>query len=532
VTDSAIANRQIARAAGTVMIAFILSNLANLVSLVLNATHFGTHAEMDAFLAANRVSETLFVLMAGGALGSAFIPMFAGMLARGERNESWKLASAIANLVLVILILAAVLAAIFARPLVRYVLAPGFSRQPALETMTVNLLRLMLPSAVLFGISGLVMGILNSHQVFFIPALTPAMYRLGMIFGVLVLAPRLGIYGLAWGVLLGAALHLALQIPSLLKLRGSYFPTLGLHLPAVREVAWLMGPRVFGVAVVQLNFWVNNNLASRMAEGSVTGIGWGLTMMLMPQAVIAQAVATAAMPTMAAQYALGKLDDVRRSLAASLRGILLLALPASLGLILLRQPIVALLMQYGKFDTHSTQLISWALLWYAAGLVGHCVVEILARSFYALHDTKTPVLVGVVAMGLNVLFSLLFSALFDQLGWMPHGGLALANSLATALEMVGLLVLIRRRLSGLEGRSVLVLTIQAAGATTAMVLALWGWFALTAGRPAWMVAVGGLILGGGVYGLAVLATGVKEARQVAWWLVRKTGLHTAEKRDC
>jgi putative peptidoglycan lipid II flippase len=193
---------------------------------------------------------------------------------------------------------------------------------------------------------------------------------------------------------------------------------------------------------------------------------------------------------------------------------------------------VALLMQYGKFDAHSTQLISWALLWYAAGLVGHCVVEILARSFYALRDTKTPVLVGVVAMGLNVLFSVLFSAMFDQLGWMPHGGLALANSLATALEMVGLLVLIRRRLSGLEGRSVLVLTAQAAGASIMMVLALWGWLALTTGRPAWMAAVGGVILGGGVYSLAVLATGVKEARQMARWLVRKTGSHTAEKWDC
>ena len=399
------ANRQIARSASKVMIALLLSNVANLVSLILNATTFGTSPEMDAFLAANRVSETLFVLMAGGALGSAFIPTFTGLLTKGERKPAWKLASALANLVLIVMIIAAILAAIFAQPLVHYILAPGFP--PAQEALTVNLLRIMLPSAVIFGISGLVMGILNSHQVFFIPALTPAMYRLGMIFGVLFLTPSMGIYGLAWGVVIGSCLHLLLQIPSLLRLKGIYFPTLGLKLPDVRHVGSLMLPRVFGVAVVQLNFWVNTHLASYMIEGSVTGISWGFTLMLFPQAIIAQSVATAALPTLSAQYSVGKMDDLRNTLASSVRGILLLAIPASVGLILLRQPIVELMLQYGKFTAVSTQLISWALLWYSFGLVGHCLVEILARAFYAMHDTKTPVLVGAVAMGLNVVFSVL-----------------------------------------------------------------------------------------------------------------------------
>src|SRR5512139_87002 len=149
------ANRQIARSAGKVMIALLLSNLTNLISLILNATTFGTQADMDAFLAANRVSETLFVLMAGGALGSAFIPTFTGFLTKGERNPAWRLASAIANLVLVVMIVAAILAAIFAQPLVHYVLAPGFASNPAQEALTVNLLRMMLPSAVICGLSGL-----------------------------------------------------------------------------------------------------------------------------------------------------------------------------------------------------------------------------------------------------------------------------------------------------------------------------------------------------------------------------------------
>lgn len=515
------ANQQIARSASKVMIALLLSNITNLISLILNATTFGTQANMDAFLAANRVSETLFVLMAGGALGSAFIPTFTGLLTKGERNPAWKLASAIANLLLVMLILGAVLAAIYAQPLVHYVLAPGFANDPGQEALTVNLLRIMLPSAVIFGLSGLVMGILNSHQVFFIPALTPAMYRLGMIFGVVFLTPNMGIFGLAWGVLIGACLHLLLQIPSLLRLKGSYIPTFGLKIADVRQVGLLMLPRVFGVAVVQLNFWVNTRLASQMSEGSVTGITWGLTMMLMPEAIIAQSVAMAALPTLSAQFAQFKIKDLRTSLASSLRGILLLAIPASIGLILLREPIVALMLQYGKFTEASTQLISWALLWYSAGLVGHCVVEILARAFYAMHDTKTPVLVGAVAMGLNVVFSLLFSAWFARIGWMPHGGLALANSLATGLEAISLYILMRRRLAGLEGQRIVKGIGQAILVTLVMVLVVWGWMTLTNGRQAWLTGGGGMVFGGLIYGLGVMALKVPEVQSMLNLLRRR-----------
>jgi putative peptidoglycan lipid II flippase len=508
------ANRQIARSAGKVMIALLLSNITNLVSLILNATTFGTSAQMDAFVAGNRVSETLFVLMAGGALGSAFIPTFTGLLAHGKRDQAWKLTSAIANILLVGSILVAILAAIFARPLVRYVLAPAFANNPAQETLTVNLLRIMLPPVVIFGISGLIMGVLNSHQVFFIPALTPAMYRLGMIFGVLFLTPSMGIYGLAWGVMIGACLHLLLQFPSLLRLKGTYSPTFGLKLPDVRQVGLLMAPRVFGQAVIQLNFWVNIRLASYMGDGRIAGLNWAFTIMLLPEAIIAQSVATAALPTLSAQFALGKPDELRNSLATSLRGILLLAIPSSVGLILLREPITALMLQYGHFTAASTQLISWALLWYAAGLVGHCIVEIMARTFYAMHDTKTPVLVGAVAMGLNVVFSILFSRWFASLGWMPHGGLALANSLATGLEATALWIFMRRRLGGLEGNRVLKGVSQAALSAITMLLVLLGWLGLTHARQAWLVGGGGVLIGGLVYGLVVLILKVPEVQSV------------------
>jgi putative peptidoglycan lipid II flippase len=475
---------------------------------------------MDAFLAANQVSETLFILMAGGALGSAFIPTFTGLLTKGEHNSAWRLASAIANLLMVGTIIAACVAAIFARPLVLYVLAPGFANNPEQLSLTVNLLLLMLPTVIIFSISGLAMGILNSNQRFFIPALTPAMYRLGMIFGVLFLTPSMGIYGLAYGVLMGACLHLILQLPSLLRLKGSYTPTFGLKIPDVRQVGILMAPRIFGQAVVQLNAWVNVRLASSMVAGSVTSVKWGFTLMLLPEALIAQSVATAALPTLSAQFALGKPEELRNSLATSLRGILLLAIPASLGLLLLRQPIVALMMQYGNFTASDTQLISWALLWYAVGLVGHCIVEIMARTFYAMHDTKTPVLVGAVVMGLNVGLSLLLSGWFGRLGWLPLGGLALANSIATGLEAGTLWFFMRRRLNGLEGQRVLKGTGQAILSAAIMALVLLGWLGLTHERQAWLVGGGGVLVGGLAYGLSVLIMRVPEV-QAAFNLVRR-----------
>lgn len=515
------ANRQIARAAGLVMAAFALNNLIGLARQIIVLNTFGTSGEMDAFIAANRVSETLFTLVAGGALASAFIPTFTSLLVKDDERGAWKLASAIANLILLILTLAAVLAAILAPLIVRYLLAPGFADDPAQEQLTVDLMRLMLPSTVLFGLSGLVIGVLNSKQIFFLPALAPAMYQLGMIFGVLVLSPSLGIYGLAWGVLIGAAGYLLIQLPALLRLGGKYLPILGLKLPAVREVGRLMVPRVLGLAFVQLNFWVNIRLASQISQGSVTGVYFAFTLMLMPQVLIAQSIAIAALPTFSAQFAQNKLDEMRSSLATTVRSVLLLSIPATLGLIILRQPLIELLYQGGEFTAESTQLVAWALLWYAIGLVGHSVVEIMVRAFYAMHDTKTPVLVGIAAMILNILLSFAFVALFVRLEWMPHGGLALANSLATMLEMIVLIYLMSGRLNGLEGRRILLAFGKSAFAAAVMALALVAWTNQAINQPVWLLVIVGVVLGAGVYGIMILVLGVKEARHLLSSLVQR-----------
>ena len=503
------ANRQIARAAGTVMFAIVLGQITGLIRGILVARAFPDF-ELDAFFAANQVSETLFTLLSAGALSSAFIPTITSFIAKGDKASTWKLASSIANLLILTLSSLAALAAIFAPQIVHYALAPGFSSDPALFSLTVNLLRIQLASAVLFGLGGLIVGILNAHQIFLIPALTPSMYQLGMIFGVLVLAPTMGIYGLAWGVVIGAASYLLLQIPSLLKQKGTYSPILGLENPAVREVFRLMGPRVLGAAVVQLNFWVNINLASRMVDGSVTGLRYGFSLMLMAQAVIAQSVAIAAMPTFSTQFALGKLDEMRNSLSSSIRGVIFLALPASIGMILLRQPIVAMLYQRGEFDARMTSLVAWALLWYAAGMVGHSVLEVLTRAFYAQHDTKTPVIVGVIAMGLNVVFSFVFSSLFEKIGWMSHGGLALANTVATALEVTTLLILMRKRLNGINGFNILHDGLRTIGGTLAMSLAVILCLRFLSDRSAWLLTISGIATGGLTYVLTMMALRVPE----------------------
>ena len=511
------ANRQIVRASGIVMAGYVLSTVAGLVAQILITRAFGTTSELDSYYAANRVPEFLFALISGGALASAFLPTFARFLTRGDRQGAWSLASSIINLVIVILGLLSGLAAIFAPSIVR-LLAPGFS-SPEQIRLTTLLLRVMLLSPLIFGVSGLLMAALNAHQHFVFPALAPASYRLGQILGVLWLANRFGIFGLAWGTVIGAALHLLVQLPAFLKLRPHLGFGLGLHLPAVHEVGRLLAPRLLGVAVVQLNFIVNTIIASGQPEGSLAALTIAFTLMIMPQAVIAQAVGVASLPTFSAQVARGEWDELRRSVGSALRGVLYLAMPASIGLIMLRAPLVTLLLERGLFNARSTDLVAWALLWYAAGLVFHSLLEVVVRAFYAQYDTRTPVAVGVLAMSLNIVLSLLLSKLFTTAGLPPHGGLALANSTATALETSTLLFLLSRRMGGLDPRRLRQGLLATVVGSTLMAGSLWAWMSLASGLPAWALGSLGVLLGLAIYwGLSWLM-GAPEARQLPGMLL-------------
>lgn len=514
------ADRQIARAAGTVMAAFVVSNVVGLMKWVLVSRAFGTSAQMDAFNAANRLPEILFTLMAGGALASAFVPTFTAFLARADRENAWRLASSIANLVFFSLSISAAISWLIAPWLVRNILAPYFT-DPIQISLTVSLLRVLLISAVIFGLSGLLMGVLNAHQHFLLPALAPTFFWLGWIIGIGLLVPRMGIHGLAWGVVLGAVMHLLIQLPGLRGRAARYHLGLGLKDQAVRRVGSLMGPRLIGVGVVQLNFLVNTILASGMPEGSLTGITIAFAVMMMPQVIIAQSIGIAVLPTFSAQVARDELVELRASLGTTLRGVLFLSLPASVGLIILRRPIVSLLFERGAFDARSTELVAWALLWYAAGLVGHSLLEIIARAFYAMQDTRTPVAVGAVAMALNVVFSIVFSVMFAQAGRPPHGGLALANSLATALECLALLLLLSRRFGGLDLGRIRRGVLASLGGTAIMGTAVIAWLGITTTGRVWLAGLGGVVLGGAIYWLACLMLGAPEARQLPRLLMRK-----------
>ncbi len=498
------------------MMAFVLSNVIGLLRQILVSRVFGTTQQLDAFYAAATFPDLLFNLLAGGALGSAFIPTFTGFLTRNDREDAWKLASSITNLVILVLSLVSSLAVYLAPTLVRHVIfvfKPDLD--PALVALTVDLLRIILIAPTIFAVSGLVMGILNAHQKFWMPALAPAFNWIGWILSIFFLVPVLGIRGLAWGYVLGALMHLCVQLPGLLKLEKlEYHFTFGLENPAVREVGRLMAPRLLGVAAVQINFVINAMIASGQAEGSLSAINVARMVMTMPLFVIAQAIATAALPTFSAQVARGEREEMRLSLAATLRGVLLLSIPASLGLILLRQPVTALLFERGQFDARSTSMVSWALLWFSAGLVGHSLVEILSRAFYALHDTKTPVAIGLAAMGLNAVFSFGFAALFGFWGWMPHGGLALANSLATALETVMLIIFMRRRLGGIEGGYIIKGTLQYIAASMVMVVSILVWLHFTSQSSIWLQGLGGVLLGSLFYGAGLILLKVSEVQSV------------------
>ena len=212
--------------------------------------------------------------------------------------------------------------------------------------------------------------------------------------------------------------------------------------------------------------------------------------------------------------ALGKIDEMRTSLASTLRSMFLLALPASIGLILLARPIVSMLYQRGEFNDIVAEMTAWALIWFAAGLIGHSVMEVLTRAFYAQHDTKTPVIIGTIAMGLNVIFSFAFARLFSQLGWMPHGGLALANSLATALEATCLFIFMRERLNGIEGTYVARGFAACAAASLGMGIGLWLWIQATGNFPAWAISLGGVAIGGLLYLLGILLLKVPELKVI------------------
>ncbi|MDQ6746960.1 MAG: murein biosynthesis integral membrane protein MurJ [Candidatus Dormibacteraeota bacterium] len=436
-------------AAATLVVgaAFVLSRLLGLVRDQLIAAHFGVTDALDTYNAAFRVPDTLFALVIGGAVGSAFIPVFSGLLEQRKMAAAWRLTSTLINASVVLLALGGILLALLAPSLVALVIAPGFP--PDKQARTVELTRIMLLSPLFLGLGGWAQGILNARHNFTASALAPIAYNGGIIVGVLFLAPRWDVQGLAAGVVLGALLHFLVQVPSLIRTGMHYQPLhLDLHDEGAGQVGRLVLPRIVGQAAFQANIVVTTAIASTLPGGDLSAFNYAYLLLMLPYGVIAMSLATVLFPHMTAQVGRGDLAAMQRTLSNGLRTVLFLLLPAAVSLGFMRREIVGLLFQFGKFHQGSTELVARALEWFAWGLLAYGVAEILTRAYYALQDTRTPVVVSFVTVLLNLGMSWF---LVHQLG-ADHSGLAFSLSFTTTLEMIGLLLFLRPRLPGLFDR--------------------------------------------------------------------------------
>ena len=511
--------KRVARAAVLVMAAFAVSRILGLARQIVFGHYFGTGAAMDAYVAAQRIPEAIFFIVAGGALGSAFIPMFTGRLARNETESAWKLASAVINILLIVLVPLSLLCIVFAPWLVRTLIAPALPAD--VQAQIASLMRVMLLSTAIFGVSGVVMGTLNAHQHFLLPAIAPILYNLALIGGGIWGGETgLGPMGPAIGTVVGALVHLLIQVPGLARYGARYWLILGRGDPGVVEVGRLMAPRVLGVAAVQLNMLVTNNLASRLGAGAIAALEYAWLIVLLPHGVFAQAVGTAVFPTFSEQAARGETGALRNTLTLMLRVIVAVTLPAAVGLMTLGSPIIALVFQRGEFDASSTQAVAWGLIFYAVGLVGLSAIEVLARAFYALHDTWTPALAAVLSVALNVALGLTLPPIFTALGVMPHGGLALASALAFTVQTALLLVLIYRRIGGFNMRGLAWQALRVLLASVGMGAALIGWMRV-APASVLVQSAGGVVVGVIVYAALALLLRIEELKQVVRMLLRK-----------
>lgn len=459
---------KLALASLVVMAGFLVSRLLGLVRNMVILNQFGTGREFEAYVAAVTVPDIIFQVLAGGAVGSAFIPVFKTYMARDGVEDGWRLARTAMTVAVAITIPVALVMGAVARPLTD-IIVPGFDAELKQETAT--LMRIMLVSPVLFAVSGFATSVLNSFQRFALTALAPVAYNLSIIAGAVLLRP-FGIEGVAMGVAVGALLHLLVQVPGLRAQGMLLRPALQLSHPGLREVARLMAPRMLGLGVVQINLLVNVILASLLVSGSIGYLNVAWTLIMSPL-VLAMAVSTAVFPTLAEESALEHRDSVRSVFLLALRMILFLTIPASVGLTVLAEPVIRLFFERGEFTSLSTTMTAGALTFYAIGLAGHASVEIVDRVFYAVHDTRTPVTVAVGAFLLNIVLSLVL--MNTELN---YRGLALAHSLAALTEAVILLWLLGRRVGGLPlstlwGGVGRIAVASAAMALTISVLPLW-----------------------------------------------------------
>jgi putative peptidoglycan lipid II flippase len=447
---------------------FAIDKVLGFIRQLFVARQFGLTYEIDVFNAANNIPDLLSLLISGGALGVALIPVLSEYLEKQGRQQAWLLFSRIVNLAFLVTAAISALIILMAGPLVRYVIVPGFPAEQ--QALTVELMRLDLIAIVIFSISGLAMAGLQANQHFLLPALAPGLYNIGQIFGITILAPSqgysfgpvtlpafgLGIHGLVYGVIIGALLHLLIQVPGLLRHGFRWSASIKIKDPGVVKVLVLMGPRVLTMVFLHFYIIARDNLASGLGEGAVTALNYGWFIMQVPETLIGSALAIVILPTVAELFARGDTEGFRRTLNSAFRVIFGLTIPSAALLAVALPPLVQTL--FG-FDPAGTELVVWATRAYLLGLVGHALLETAARSFYAQQNAVTPML----AAALNAVIYIILAISLANLLQAP--GIALANSLAFSSEALLLIYLLNRRHPGITkfGRTLLRVSLASAG---------------------------------------------------------------------
>lgn len=511
----------LARSAAIIAAAFVVSRVLGLFREVIVAYHFGTGGISDAYVAAFRIPDLLFLVIMAGSFGSAFVPVFAGFMGRGEHERAWRLASAVLTWSVLLVAAMAALIFILAGPLVRYVVVPGL--EPQFQETTVNLMRLLLLSPMLLGLGIASKGILEAQDRYVLPALAPLVYNLSIIAGGLFLVPYFGIYALAIGVVVGAACHFAVQVPGLVRSGIQFSPTLDRTTEGLSTVWKLLLPRVLGQAAFQINFIVVTFFASNVNNGAAAALNFAWQLLMLPHGVLALSISTVIFPSMSRLYDQGRLDELRAMFFQAMRPLFFLTVPASIGLYAFREPIIRVTLRFGSFDERSVQLVASAVAFFAMGLVFYAFVEVLTRVFYAMRDTKTPVIAGLATIALNIV---LCAVLVGPLG---IAGLALSLSLTTAFEGVILIVVLMVRLGFRDaGLGFWMYRLLLASTVIGVVVAGVGGplDVLTRGETTSPVMrtlflIGAIGVSGIAYGLAALIAGLPEAERIVSLLMRK-----------
>ena len=456
-------NEKLSKAAGTVSGMTLVSRVFGFFRDMVIAMAFGSSPSADAFFVAFRIPNMQRRILAEGAMTAAFIPVFTETLTKKGEPVAWKLAANLFNILILVLSSASLLILIFS-PAVITVFAPGFIDEPGKFELTVKLTRCMAPYLFFIGLAAFCMGILNTLKVFALPAAAPISQNISMILSILFISPLMDepIMGLAIGVVVGGALQLFIQLPAVLKKGMPFEKTLNFKQKEVFKIARLMGPVILGIAVYELNIMIDTLIASLLPGGSISYLYYGNRLVQLPLGIFAVALGVALLPTLSGQAAKGNLKELVQTLGFSIRLILFITIPATVGLIILREPIINTLWERGEFLASTTDGTAIALLYYSIGLCAYSGIKIIAPAFYSLQDTKTPAKIGIYSMILNTVLNLLLMVPLQ------HGGLALATSIAALFNVALLIYYLRKRLGLMGGRKILRSTLKMALAALAM----------------------------------------------------------------